>query len=191
LLLMDEPTTHLDIPSRDVLEEALDEYPGTLVMISHDRHVIERLARRVIEVGGGTQRSYLGSYRDYLERKEGEAAANQAAAAAVPAAAGAARAGGPRSREERRREAEARNARSRKLGPVKREMDQLEREIEALGRQAGELEAAMADPDFYQSGARFEETFRSYRSLKAVIDSKTQRWDGLAATLDRLEREEA
>ncbi len=194
VILLDEPTSHLDIPSRDVLEDALEEFTGSVVMISHDRHFIESLARRVIEVGGGRIRSYLGGYLDYLERKAREERA--VAAPAAPSAA-APRAGAPsppparRTRDEKRREAEARNARYRKLAPVRDEIGRLERELEEMGRRLARLEAEMASPVLYQDAARFADVFKEYGALRGVVESKTARWEALTLHLETLERESA
>ena len=68
LLLLDEPTNHLDIDSREALEEALEEFPGTLLAVSHDRYFINRLAHKVWVLDQGEITSYLGNYNDYLER---------------------------------------------------------------------------------------------------------------------------
>src|SRR6185369_10196026 len=76
LLLMDEPTNHLDLFSKEVLLEALRNFPGTVVFVSHDRHFIDGLATRVVEVGGGKLESFHGDYEYYLEKvQEREAAA--------------------------------------------------------------------------------------------------------------------
>ncbi|MFX3636248.1 MAG: ribosomal protection-like ABC-F family protein [Candidatus Pristimantibacillus sp.] len=69
LLLLDEPTNHLDMASREALEEALEEYPGTVLAISHDRYFINRLAKRVWELKQGKIASYLGNYEDYKEKR--------------------------------------------------------------------------------------------------------------------------
>jgi ATP-binding cassette subfamily F protein 3 len=70
LLCLDEPTNHLDLASREVLESALAEFPGTIVFISHDRYFINRIATVVVEVAGGRLTSYPGSYDDYLDAKQ-------------------------------------------------------------------------------------------------------------------------
>jgi ATP-binding cassette subfamily F protein 3 len=67
LLLLDEPTNNLDIPSAEVLEDALDRYRGTILAISHDRYFLERVAERVVELHHGTLTEYLGGYAAYLE----------------------------------------------------------------------------------------------------------------------------
>jgi ATP-binding cassette subfamily F protein 3 len=71
-LLLDEPTNHLDIRSKDILMDALREYGGTMVFVSHDRYFLDGLATRVLEVGSGTATTYLGNYEDYLLKKEAE-----------------------------------------------------------------------------------------------------------------------
>ena len=95
-LLLDEPTNHLDLDSKDVLLDALGDYGGTLIFVSHDRYFVERLATKIVEVGGGEALLFPGTYAEFLWRKEHpEAVAPSAAerprtppAKAVPAAAG-------------------------------------------------------------------------------------------------------
>jgi ATP-binding cassette, subfamily F, member 3 len=70
LLLLDEPTNHLDLDSKDVLLDALVDYGGTLIFVSHDRYFVERLATRIIEIGGGKAESFPGTYQEFLWRKE-------------------------------------------------------------------------------------------------------------------------
>jgi ATP-binding cassette subfamily F protein 3 len=69
-LLLDEPTNHLDMRAKDVLLEAIANFSGTVIFVSHDRYFIDRLATRVLEVEDGTVHTYEGNYEDYLRRKE-------------------------------------------------------------------------------------------------------------------------
>src|SRR5581483_1570906 len=75
-LLLDEPTNHLDMRAKDVLLDALREFTGTIVFVSHDRYFIDRLATRVFEIGEGEVRIYPGNYEDYLWRKQASASAD-------------------------------------------------------------------------------------------------------------------
>ncbi|MEO5823728.1 MAG: ABC-F family ATP-binding cassette domain-containing protein [Vicinamibacteraceae bacterium] len=87
-LLLDEPTNHLDMDSKDVLLDALEDFGGTLILVSHDRYFIDKLATKVIDIGGGQARVYLGGYEEYrwsLAKREEEAAA-KAAVVSKPAA---------------------------------------------------------------------------------------------------------
>ena len=69
-LLLDEPTNHLDLDSKEVLLDALVDYGGTLIFVSHDRYFVERLATKIIEVGNGTAVVYPGTYTEFLWHKE-------------------------------------------------------------------------------------------------------------------------
>jgi ATP-binding cassette, subfamily F, member 3 len=89
-LLLDEPTNHLDLDSKDVLLEALEDYGGTLIFVSHDRYFVEKLANRIVEVGGGEAHSYPGRYEEFLWSKA------RAAGGLRPEAGGAATRGGTR-----------------------------------------------------------------------------------------------
>jgi ATP-binding cassette subfamily F protein 3 len=98
-LLLDEPTNNLDIVAKDTLLEALRRFPGTVVIVSHDRYLLNELATEVIEVGRGHATRYLGNYDYYLAKKataESASAANAAAARAATTAAAADRAAGMR-----------------------------------------------------------------------------------------------
>lgn len=88
LLLLDEPTNHLDIASREALEEALEEFPGTVLAISHDRYFVNRLAQNVWELHGGRLTTYLGNYDDYKEKSEQRRLAEEREAAANGGAVG-------------------------------------------------------------------------------------------------------
>ncbi|MBI1848478.1 MAG: ABC-F family ATP-binding cassette domain-containing protein [Candidatus Rokubacteria bacterium] len=90
LLAMDEPTNHLDLVSREVLEAALAQFPGTIVFISHDRYFINRIATKVIEIAGGRLTTHLGTYDDYLDAKARAAAATAGAPTTREVPAGAA-----------------------------------------------------------------------------------------------------
>ena len=78
-LLLDEPTNHLDIHAKDVLLEALANYEGTIVLVSHDRYILDALPQCIVEVGSGRAVRYLGNYEDYLRKKADEEAARNAA----------------------------------------------------------------------------------------------------------------
>ncbi len=70
LLLLDEPTNHLDIASREVLEDALDEYNGTMIIVTHDRYLVNRLADRIFHMSADGMKEYVGGYDDYLEAQK-------------------------------------------------------------------------------------------------------------------------
>jgi ATP-binding cassette, subfamily F, member 3 len=159
LLCMDEPTNHLDMWSRDVLEEALQEYKGVIVLITHDRHLIRSVANRVIEVVAGRVTSFAGDYDYYLSKKEPEQPAEalprmpQAPASGSP---------GPKTKEQKRLEAEAR-ARTKSL---RDRVVRIERKIEAIEAELTAMDESFADPEFYAVRDDIADVTRRYEARK-------------------------
>jgi len=169
LLVMDEPTNHLDLDSKDVLLEALEAYPGTVVIVSHDRHFIDELATRTAAVGGGTVRLYWGNYEDYLRAREAEeagvgepAARPQVKAAPAP-----------------KRVNEAKPGRSKR--DDKREIERLEETIADMETAIASLEGRMAVPGFYDDRKGAEEVVSTHQSLKEQLGKLYQEWEARAA----------
>ena len=125
--------------SREVLEDALDDFDGTILAVSHDRYFINRVANRVIEMRPDGVREYLGNYDDYLAKKRLEAAGEDAAAAA----------GKTRTQldKERRRE----RLKQESARQLKRRLEEAERAIADAEARIGEMEARMGDPEVYRN----------------------------------------
>ena len=153
LLLMDEPTTHLDMASIDALIGALETYHGTLIFISHDVYFIRKLARHVLHINAGRLTPYHGDYQYYLD-KSGAASARVAltagAEAIVEAALRAAPTTSATAKDRRRLEAEARQARSQQ----KKLVESLEKEIERLELLQKDLTTRLEDPETYKDAGR-------------------------------------
>ena len=177
LLLLDEPTNHLDIATRDHLEQTLLGYEGTLVFATHDRYLVQRLATRVVEVGGGALRSYPGRYEDYHRAKAVEATAAGAVAAEAPArdgrGDGTAR-GGPEPAQQRRRAAD-----QRRMAAELREVERLVTEAE---QRLKLVEAALSDPGSYDGDLR--RLTAEHADAQAEVQALTERWEGLALAIE-------
>src|SRR5687768_7739074 len=170
-LLLDEPTNHLDIDSKEVLLDALADYGGTLVFVSHDRYFVEKLATKVVEVGDGKALMYPGTYTEYLWSKEHGAPAAGARGAAdargAPAAPGApatpsapaapsaptapSAPGAPRSLsyDEQKRDASERRKRERSRKNLRDRITELEGRIAEREAAIKALEVTMSAPGFY------------------------------------------
>ena len=167
VLLLDEPTNHLDLMAKEALEEALLDFEGTLLIVSHDRYLLNKIPTRILELTRQGAREYQGGFDQYLTasrlREEREAAAAPAAVKAPSAAA--------RGKARRRDEAQRRQ----RIG-------ELERTIEALEGRIAELEREIADPviasDYLALGARCEELDRLRPELSEAIDRWTELSDG-------------
>jgi len=176
-LLLDEPTNHLDMRAKDVLLEALEEFSGTVVFVSHDRYFIDKLATRVFEVGAGAVNVYPGNYEDYLWRKEGAAPAGATPEPEAPAA--------PRAAEPEPA-VSLKSDGSRRLNPIKlRQMKQRRRAIED---EVTRLEVEIAD--YENELAHFtsaEETQRITDLLNARrtdLESLLAEWEGVAQAIE-------
>lgn len=182
-LLMDEPTNHLDIEAKEVLEEALDNYDGTLLFVSHDRYFINELANKIISVRDGHAKIYNGNYSYYLDEKAKQAAAAQEAEAqkaeteTTPAAS---QNKGKLSYQEQK----ARDSQKRKL---ERAVSDAEAKIEKLEAEEKEIQTEMANPEI---AASFENLGPLQEKLSAVqkqLDQANNDWENALDALDEFE----
>ena len=172
-LLLDEPTNHLDLDSKDVLLEALEDFGGTLIFVSHDRYFVDKLATKVIDIGGGEALIYPGTYEEFLWSRKQQQAAPPPPAAKAPARppgvpAGENRSGGGRGRHRRphRRtrigsgvESDARRVR-KAVDARRKRIDDLESRIAEREQAIRDIETTMSAPGFYDN----------HETAKPIID---------------------
>ncbi|MBR4576848.1 MAG: ABC-F family ATP-binding cassette domain-containing protein [Clostridia bacterium] len=167
VLLLDEPTNHLDMDSREVLEDALSDFPGTILAVSHDRYFINRFADKVFVLEEGGIREYLGNYDSYFEKvsrdqePDGETAGMSRTALDKEK---------KRSREEQQR--------------LKERKERLKKAEEAVARaeaEAAELEKELASPETYRDPEQAALKTKEYHALKERIDRLYREWEELEA----------
>jgi ATP-binding cassette subfamily F protein 3 len=160
LLIFDEPTNHLDVDSREALIHALNDYEGAVILISHDRHLLEATVDRLWVVRGGTVTPYDGDLESY--RLEALAALRQASRGANGG--GVVASDMKRKREDERRQSAQRRA---ELAPLRKEMAGHEKRIDALQKKIAAIDLALGDPSFYEKQAAKAQALTQERGLLA------------------------
>jgi len=179
LLLLDEPTNHLDVAAKEVVEEALREYPGTVVVASHDRYFLDRFVTRTLEVRDGGLGEYLGNYTYYRERKDAERLAAQARAEEVESAEDAPL--GSRAAERAERVTEANDRKSR--AALRKELQEVEAEVSRLEGRIAELADLLGKASAYAGGQSPAELVGEYERSTARLEALNQRWEELVEAL--------
>lgn len=174
LLILDEPTNHLDMHSKDVLMNALKDFGGTVIFVSHDRGFIEGLATKVLELKNGCHREFPGDYKYYMERIAAEEAGLVSSpvenkAVAVQAVEPEKSAGKISWEEQKKLEAEKRKA--------EKEVSRIEEEISKAEEEKSAFEAKMALPEVYSNGAKAKEVQQKIDAIASKLEELNQAWE--------------
>lgn len=171
-LLLDEPTNHLDMASREELEQALTEYPGTILMVSHDRYFLNKMVDRIIVMESESINEYLGNYDDYIDKRKAlldlsnlREEKNRSASASTRTA----------MKDERRRERLEREEEKRH----KEILSELEVQIHRVEDKIKTLENQMSDPSLYDDINEMLKVQEKYAQLKKKLEGLYSEWMGL------------
>jgi ATP-binding cassette subfamily F protein 3 len=179
-LLLDEPTNHLDLRAKDVLLDALRNFTGTVLFVSHDRYFIDQLASRIFEIEQGEFRDYAGNYEDYLWQKEHHSAAAPDLDGQPPPR--------PEQPDEIKLTTPAPEPRARKLNPilVRQKRERREHLEEEIARCEAEIAACETDLGTFKSA---EESIRLTRLIgenRTRIEEMMEEWEQLAVELEEV-----
>ena len=180
LLILDEPTNHLDMRSKDVLKDALKEFDGTVIVVSHDRDFLDGLVSKVYEFGGGEVREHLGGIYDFLQKKKIENL-DELQLSKSPAAVEEKKEILP---TESKLSYEERKEQNKKVRKLEKLVADCEKRIEKLEAQVAELETRMSTPE----GASDVKLYEEHQRIKKQIAEAEEEWENASLELEGMER---
>jgi len=163
VLILDEPTNHLDLESREALEAALNEFSGSLLLVSHDRALLDAVGKRTVAIEDATLHSYLGGWPEYVRAREERA--ERDAKPVKPA---------------KELKTRSRSARTPPQSTDAKEQQRLEREIEAAEASLKALEEELSDPTAWSTPQRTARATARHDKAKRAVDELYERWERLA-----------
>ena len=176
-LILDEPTNHLDMRSKDVLKEAIREFDGTVIVVSHDREFLDGLVTKVYEFGGGKVREHMGGIYDFLRKKQIESLDELQLSTSPTASVG-------KKEEvlvsENKLSYEAQKELNKKIKKLEKQVADCEKRIEQIEAQIGEVEAKMATPE----GASDMKLYEQHLQLKKQLDAVVEEWETVSMELE-------
>lgn len=173
-LILDEPTNHLDLDSKEVLENALDDFPGTILFVSHDRYFINRIASKVVDIGPTGITEYLGDYDYFIEKKmEAEELRAEAASAQQKTVV----------HHKRNDENKDIQRQERKLT---RAIAKIEEALSAMDEQMSSLQEELLNPDFADDHVKLMDLQAQIDALQASHDEQSEEWLTLQEELENL-----
>ncbi len=184
LMLLDEPTNHLDISSQEVLQEAMAQYEGTIIVVSHNRFFVNSFVNKVLEIRDHRAWLHEGNVDDYLARRKKEEAASGPPGAARQPEGGR---DGKDARKARRRERALRRQQlTARLKPWKQKVRRAEEAIERLEARKTELEALMADPELYHDQGRWAEVSKEYGDIERRLANRYSQWEEAQEKIEQI-----
>ena len=180
-LILDEPTNHLDMRSKDVLKEAIKEFDGTVIVVSHDREFLDGLVTKVYEFGGGVVKEHIGGIYDFLQKKKIESL-NELQLSASPTVS-ATKKEEPETVSENKLSYEAQKELNKKIRKLEKRIADCEQKIEKLETEIGEVEADMATPE----GASDMALYEKHQKLKKDLDQTVVEWETVSMELEEMQ----
>ncbi len=194
-LLFDEPTSHLDIPSRNVLEMALKQFQGTICLITHDRHLINEIANKVIEIDKGIPHLYSGNYEYYLYKKQQisseerrQEVKNEAKVRVEENEKVEKKKTKYTAKEERRKRAQEMDQFKRQLSGLEKRFQEVEKSLYDATQKLDQLDQKLSNPNLYLNQQETYETVQNHKQVKEQIKELTHLWEFLALELEELKR---
>ena len=173
-LILDEPTNHLDIMSKEILEDAINDYEGTVLYVSHDRYFINRTAHRILELSGQALTGYLGNYDYYLEKKTENTAANTGKTSGASGSTDTSVISSAKADWQAKKAAQARQ---RKL---ENDLKKAETRIAELEQKIADIDTLMSSDEVCRNSARLGELSAEQEKIREELDALYEEWERLS-----------
>lgn len=182
LLILDEPTNHLDIRSKDVLKNAIKEFDGTAIIVSHDRDFLDGLVSKVYEFGNGQVKEHIGGIYEFLEKKKMENL-NDLQLSSSPTATK--KSETTSNTNENKLSYESQKELIKKIRKIEKTVTECEKKIEKLEEEISEVEKQMATPE----GASDMSLYEKHTSLKKEMDGVVEEWEKASIELEEMQKQ--
>jgi len=177
-LLLDEPTNHLDFISENILIQALQQYQGSFVVVSHNRHFVSQVANKIWYIEDHQIKEYPGTYAEYdYWKKKKEAEEKQAVERPVT-----------KQPAQTKEKPASSNNHAQSLKPLQRELEKTEQKIEALTQEKNNLETQMTLPEVYSNYDKLREVQQAFEQVNSKLEKAMKNWEELVEKIDKLER---
>ena len=181
-LILDEPTNHLDMRSKDVLKEAIKEFDGTVIVVSHDREFLDGLVTKVYEFGGGLVKEHIGGIYDFLQKKN-MSNLNELQLSQSPSAGATKKADEPQPASASKLSYEAQKELSKKIRKIEKQVADCEARIGKLEQEVSAIEEKMATPE----GASDMKLYEQHQKLKQQIAEAEEEWETASLELEEMQ----
>ncbi|MEN8258617.1 MAG: ABC-F family ATP-binding cassette domain-containing protein [Thermodesulfobacteriota bacterium] len=186
LLIMDEPTNHLDMTSQDILMEAMSQYDGSIIVVSHNRFFLDHFTNKTLEIKNGKSTLFEGNISYYIaktqeQRKQvpGQTTGKPAAPSPIGKTSSA------KGKKARQEQARLRQHQGKILAPLKKAAADNEKLVEKLENQKNDLEQILADPELYQDQAKFMDKSKEYAELERRLERAYTTWEDSQEKLEK------
>jgi ATP-binding cassette subfamily F protein 3 len=178
-LLLDEPTNHLDLDAREHLEDALADFEGAIVFVSHDRWFVDRIATQILEIGpGGTVEVHDGNYSDLMRRKKGREISSKVNTASVTGEAAAVRvAQAPLNPSKKSSSSSSERTAERRRLKNEKILSLLEEEIARLEEEVRNLDLSLSNPDVFRDGEKSRQVKTARDNARRLLEAKMWEWE--------------
>jgi len=181
-LILDEPTNHLDLKTKDIFQDALINYHGTLAIVSHDRYFLDHLVNKVFEMKDGTINYYNGNYSYFIEKRFQTIASTENEETAQTSSKNQAL----RNKEIKRLEAEERNKAYKKRAPLEKELSAIEKKIALLEAKKSAHETALCDPQTNRDSVKIKKFNLELKNINADLENSYNIWTEINSKLGEL-----